>query len=643
MIKIKIHKYALSALLLFVYFSSFSQKQEFIVRNAEYVKNRQLQVGMLYTMVPFGGVTNLSDTSLFFVHKTRIDNPEFLKYPLDTTEWNLKKKLTLELERRNAGYRSSYNIDSVKLIRGYVSNSFDNRTPMDNHIAVANNGLVISVVNTNIRIYNENDSLLQSRIMSPGFFDDASLTSTIFDPRIIYDPQNDRFILVVLHGSSAATSKVLVCFSKSNTPHIEGWNVYKLNGDAFANGLWFDYPNIGISNEELFITGNLFREVGSNDDFENSTIFQINKNDGFSGAANLRMLVWGGPTVNSSIKNSDGAIPFTLVPVSYGKQGGYGPGIFIISTASNQGNAVYVHEITTTLENNPKLLASKSSIPDYQRINGKSAVQQGTNVVLNSGDSRMQSGFFMDGIIHCVFSVSVNFFSAINYVRIDAENLVARNRVFYSDGVDLSYPAVASFSNDSINLSVGIVYTFCNTVNYPGIAFVVCDHNMDFSEPLMVKEGEFFNNFLPNSGVARWGDYSGIAKKYNAPQPQLWVSGSFGKRIGLSQNGVWNNFNALLSTKDFVFPQGTSVAIAFPNPIQKLETASVLLNLKTSASVEIKLYDQTGKLVKIILQENLLKGNTLVTFSVNDFSSGIYFLVIFENNKKVETQKIIVR
>jgi short-subunit dehydrogenase len=50
------------------------------------------------------------------------------------------------------------------------------------------------------------------------FFNDPVLIATIYDPKVIYDSGADRFVLVVLHGSNAARSKVLVAFSKTNNP-----------------------------------------------------------------------------------------------------------------------------------------------------------------------------------------------------------------------------------------------------------------------------------------------------------------------------------------------------------------------------------------------------------------------------------------
>ena len=49
-----------------------------------------------------------------------------------------------------------------------------------------------------------------------------------FDPKVIYDPISDRFILVLLKDSSPDDSELIVCFSTTNNP-LDDWNIYYLS------------------------------------------------------------------------------------------------------------------------------------------------------------------------------------------------------------------------------------------------------------------------------------------------------------------------------------------------------------------------------------------------------------------------------
>ena len=114
--------------------------------------------------------------------------------------------------------------------------------------------------------------------------------------------------MVVLHGSTAATSKVLCCFSQSNDPS-DGWWVYNLTGDPLSNNQWFDYPAIGVSTNEVYVTGNLFSSGGNV--FGEAVIYQLPKASGYAGQA-ISWAYWDG--IATSPYDA-----FSLVPASWGQ------------------------------------------------------------------------------------------------------------------------------------------------------------------------------------------------------------------------------------------------------------------------------------------------------------------------------------
>jgi len=104
-----------------------------------------------------------------------------------------------------------------------------------------------------------------------------------YDPKLIYDPIQDRFVLVFLKDNDAANSRIIVCFSSTNNPS-DPWHVYRLNGNPLNNNRWTDFPAISLSETGLVVTANLIIpgvswQVG----FDGSVIWHLDKMAGFNG------------------------------------------------------------------------------------------------------------------------------------------------------------------------------------------------------------------------------------------------------------------------------------------------------------------------------------------------------------------------
>ena len=49
------------------------------------------------------------------------------------------------------------------------------------------------------------------------------LLDRYYDPKVIYDPLSDRFILVFLEGSTSSDTRIVVGFTETNDP-TQTWN-----------------------------------------------------------------------------------------------------------------------------------------------------------------------------------------------------------------------------------------------------------------------------------------------------------------------------------------------------------------------------------------------------------------------------------
>lgn len=572
-------------------------------------------------------------------------NPSPAKQPPDWEHIALKDSISQAIASRNSR-RSNFLTDSLKVEFGYESNPFSGLTPMDNHIAISNDGIIVSVINTNIVISDTLGTTLLYRVMNKTFFGDNTLTGTIYDPRVLYDPDNDRFILVVLHGSTSATSKVLVCFSKSNRPDVDGWHYYTFNGNPFGNGLWFDYPNIGTNKNELFITGNLFTDSRS---YANQVIFQIDKMGGYAGTNNISSRTWGGITLGGGrLQNSDGDLPFTMVPAYYGFAGDNASDMWFVSTNSGSGNKIYVYRITEGLNNNPSMEISAAQIPYYTQENLSSQFSGGVGaspVRLISGDSRMKNAYIQHGVIHCVWNArpAGYSFSTIIYARIDAKTKEVKTKSFSENGTDYAFSAIAPFSTQNDVLTTLIVYTSSSAVKYPDIGVLTCDNEMNFSTPVTVKEGESFVSIYPQNNQTRWGDYSGIAKKYNASRPEVWVMGSYGFfTSGSAIPRHWKNWNGKIVSRDNI-EQNVGTQRLYPNPVDDpSQTVTFNFIAAKSGEYKVKIFDMNGKLVSDLFSDILFPGEYRMTFSTSGFAIGSYIVRYFMDGKQLGFEKLLV-
>ena len=141
--------------------------------------------------------------------------------------------------------------------KGFIAN-FPNSIPNDNHIAISNGGKIVSVVNSNIRVYDTSGAVLYTKGLS-AFSSAIGTFSGISDPRIMYDQDADRFIVLYFSGYYATTSTIIVGFSKTNDP-AGSWNFYKVPGNPYNDTSWSDYPILTLTKDELFFTFNLLKD-----------------------------------------------------------------------------------------------------------------------------------------------------------------------------------------------------------------------------------------------------------------------------------------------------------------------------------------------------------------------------------------------
>ena len=226
---------------------------------------------------------NCTDTFLAQVRSLEIHEPD------ESAEYEALMRIK-EAQQRKYPYKASPHKNlktTAPLAAPTVSRSFvadsNSGTPPDNYLAVSKNNTCVSVMNSFISVLDGNTGIMTKRTGLKTMSLPVGLNNIMndyrYDPKIIYDPEEDKFICIMLNGVNAA-NYIVIGFSQSNDPK-GNWNFYKFYGDYKGDTTWFDYPAITISKSEFYFTGN---KLGFNTSwqagFRNSLIYQIKKADG---------------------------------------------------------------------------------------------------------------------------------------------------------------------------------------------------------------------------------------------------------------------------------------------------------------------------------------------------------------------------
>lgn len=513
--------------------------------------------------------------------------------------------------------------------RGFMANTASG-TPNDNSIAISNGGFVVSVVNTNIRIYDSTGKQLVSKSLST-FAKQLGTLNRTFDPRAIYDPEADRFIVVFLNGTLDSNNNVIACFSKTNDPTKE-WNCYKVPGNPRNDSTWSDYPIVAISKHELFMTFNsLENDKDWRDGFERSLIWQISKADGYAGDS-LRSNLF------SEIKFKDQYV-WSICPVHGGSELPDGKMHFLsVRPSAEQNDTVFLHTITGTLTANPTL--SQSVHVASKKYGLPPNAFQPNEQYLSTNDARVLDAMIEgDNIYFVGNTVNLPTISPSVFIgSIDLANPTTAipANILSFDTLDIGYPSISSIG---VPPTPVITFSHSSSTTPAGTSAAMIDPNtLQMTRYLRVKEGQTSINVLPDS-IERWGDYTAIQRRYNDPEA-AWLSGSFGfkQTINTSPNHrtwvgeVRTSANAVGDLP--VLENGRG--ITFPSPVRK--------TFQLAEDGRIRhwtLLDISGRSVasQVVVEKN----GSQVSFDVSRLPQGVYqFSATLDDGRQV-SDKISVQ
>ena len=119
--------------------------------------------------------------------------------------------------------------------------------PPDTHGAIGQD-YVMTMLNTRVSVQTKGGITIMTNTLNEFWgYSNAPSVETVFDPRMTYDPFNQRWIAVAATFSGSTNSEIVVAVSLTSNP-TNGWNIVRQRADP-AGVYWADSPTIGFNKD----------------------------------------------------------------------------------------------------------------------------------------------------------------------------------------------------------------------------------------------------------------------------------------------------------------------------------------------------------------------------------------------------------
>ncbi len=374
-----------------------------------------------------------------------------------------------------------------------------NSIPPDVNGAAGPDHLMITL-NTQTRIMDREGNEI-STISTGSFWHGIPGAGGVFDPKITYDPYENRWIYLMPSSSDPGSSRLMVAVSENSDP-TGNWYRYTFDSDP-TNQVWFDYPNFGFNKHWIVVTGNMF----GNGFY--TVMFVLDKADLYNNEPEVAY---------SRFEINDG---FTLIPAkTYDTEE---DDVYCINNAGgNNGGYGYLNlwRVTGGYGNeqveNLGLIQFEDTWGDWSNTSGGNfAPQSGTDKKINTVDARLENMIYRNGklwTVHHVYLPAGNSptRSAVQWFELALDGTVLQHgRVDDPDG-NMFYAFATIAVNAKEDLMIG--YNSFSGDQYASSSYsfrYAADPPNTLRESYQFKDGlaPYWKTF--GGARNRWGDYSG--------------------------------------------------------------------------------------------------------------------------------------
>lgn len=412
----------------------------------------------------------------------------------------------------------------LEILDTLQGNSFNGSVPNDDSYAINRDGQALVVRNTTIAAYEvEKDSLLFQESLFNFYRPLPRLPGSKYDPRAIYDPEADRFIVVYLSGNTFQTSKIIVGFSRTADP-IDGFHMYQLDGNPLQDSTWSDYPHISLSKEDLFITVNTFYNGSvNNSGYVQSTIRQLDKSAGYDSLPIQEQYY-------SNLRYNNQPL-FNFTGMTGGRRLYSAPMYFIGNqNLAAQNDSLYLVSIDDSTRGNPQM-----TLQVYRAEHSYGhppAARQANNHSFDCNDARVQGGFLQDQRLQFVGNtITPDSSAGIYHGIIDLSqppSQAAYFKILSFDPIDVGYPKISYTGKTPAEREAILSFNHSSDSLFAGFSAVFFDNDSSYSRlDTLIRGGNFvdiISGSQNNRFYERWGDYTGAQVAYG-DTGVIWASG----------------------------------------------------------------------------------------------------------------------
>ncbi|MFZ1677818.1 MAG: T9SS type A sorting domain-containing protein [Saprospiraceae bacterium] len=585
---------------------------------------------------PLKGVATMDDFNDPYAFNIQYEEAPYPDGDVETRAF--LRKIKLDAQQKTPATSNPTNLQNrgsippPDILASFSGNNIITGTPLDNHIAVNATEQIVSTINTHMLVTNIVGFFVGSYKLDD-FFKSLGGVNRYFDPRVIYDPEQDRFILVEFQGSACVESRILIAFSKTNNPK-GAWNFYALDGCLNDDGTFADFPMISITDKELFLT---YNEVNADSSwqtgFAGTQIHQINKMNGYNGET-LSRKVWTDIKFNGKllrnicpVRNADETLPQDMYFLSDRNFALSNDSVFLLHLTGHQDDP------NAKIDMEYRKLNQPYGVAPY-------AVQPKDS--LDTNDARILDAFAYDGHIQWV-SNTMDFNTGRSAVfhgmlQIDDTSLTASGHIIGHPTDYLGYPGIAWTGSKPGDQDAIIVVSHSSSTRFPGGSAFYSDGLGGYSDFVSIIEGNRSIDMLTGP-VERWGDYAGIQRFYHQPG-SVWISCSYGRPGNVNEAWVAKlaRHEEMVGTHDIT--HNSINMITYPNPSD--DYVQIEIDNPTGGHITVTLFNLLGQVVKTIYHgPSNYPGKASLNFSTHELSSGRYEVQVRIDGNVVATRSIV--
>ncbi len=382
---------------------------------------------------------------------------------------------------------------------------------------------VVETVNMAIAIYTRTGTLQFMQNLdstgTPGFFEGIGGGDFCFDPKCLYDQHSGRFVVVALEQyDDTQVSTIDIAVSDDSDPNGT-WYKYRTDAvtDVGGSDYWVDYPGLGVDEDAIYVTSNLFGFFG--------------------GQAGVKYRIFDkAPLLVGGAASYADLLDVTSVSVQAAHIFGSAAAPFFVTAQDT--TTVRLQAITDPL-GSPALVAEDVTVPSFGfPVRFSDFVPDDGGCGIDGLDGRLINAAWRAGKLHTGHGILSGGKIIARWYEFDtgtwptsgSPTLVQSGDIDPGASIYTWFPTLAS--NDSGD--VGVVLARSSSTEFASI----CYTGRRASDPAGTMTVPLTQIAVGTSGYCdfRWGDYFGIAVDPNDGQT-FWGIGEYA--VGFSTWQTW--------------------------------------------------------------------------------------------------------